>query len=103
MTGYLGIGYEFAAELTYPVPEGTSSGLLNAASEVFGVMFTALGGKILDEYGDIPANCTLTALLLAGLAMTVLIQGKALKRQAAALARNSHAHLEQEEMLTTQT
>lgn len=34
MTGYLPVGFEFAAELTYPEPEGTSSGLLNAAAQV---------------------------------------------------------------------
>lgn len=34
MTGYLPIGFEFAAELTYPQPEGTSAGLLNASAQV---------------------------------------------------------------------
>ena len=34
MTGYLPLGFEFAAELTFPEPEGTSSGLLNAAAQV---------------------------------------------------------------------
>ena len=34
MTGYLPVGFEFAAELTYPESEGTSSGLLNASAQV---------------------------------------------------------------------
>jgi FLVCR family feline leukemia virus subgroup C receptor-related protein len=34
MTGYLPVGFEFAAELTYPEPEGTSSGLLNTSAQV---------------------------------------------------------------------
>lgn len=34
MTGYLPVGFEFAVELTYPTPEGTSSGIVNAASQV---------------------------------------------------------------------
>jgi FLVCR family feline leukemia virus subgroup C receptor-related protein len=34
MTGYLPIGFEFAAELTFPQPEGTSAGLLNASAQV---------------------------------------------------------------------
>jgi FLVCR family feline leukemia virus subgroup C receptor-related protein len=102
MTGYLGIGYEFAAELTYPIPEGTSSGLLNAASEVFGVLFTLTGGDILNVHGDMATNCTMTALLLAGLAMTTLIDGTALKRQAAVAVKCEHAHLEKEEIETTQ-
>lgn len=39
MTGYLPVGFEFAAELTYPEPEGTSAGILNAASQVSAVFF----------------------------------------------------------------
>jgi FLVCR family feline leukemia virus subgroup C receptor-related protein len=102
MTGYLGIGYEFAAELTYPIPEGTSSGLLNASSEVFGVLFTLTGGNILDAHGDMATNCTMTALLLTGLAMTTLIEGTALKRQDALAVKCEHTHLEKEEIQTTQ-
>lgn len=34
MTGYLPIGFEFAAEVSYPEPEGTSSGFLNASAQV---------------------------------------------------------------------
>uniref|UniRef100_A0A1I7XF20 MFS domain-containing protein n=1 Tax=Heterorhabditis bacteriophora TaxID=37862 RepID=A0A1I7XF20_HETBA len=34
MTGYLPIGFEFAAEITYPAAEGTTSGLLNASAQV---------------------------------------------------------------------
>jgi len=34
MTGYLPVGFEFAAELSYPQSEGTSSGLLNASAQV---------------------------------------------------------------------
>ena len=35
MTGYLPVGFELAAELTYPEPEGTSCGLLNSSAQVF--------------------------------------------------------------------
>ena len=34
MTGYLPIGFEFAAEISYPQPEGTSAGLLNTSAQV---------------------------------------------------------------------
>ena len=34
MTGYLPVGFEFAAEITYPESEGTSSGMLNASAQV---------------------------------------------------------------------
>lgn len=34
MTGYLPVGFEFAAELTFPECEGLSSGLLNTSAQV---------------------------------------------------------------------
>jgi FLVCR family feline leukemia virus subgroup C receptor-related protein len=34
MTGYLPVGFEFGAEVTFPESEGTSSGLLNASAQV---------------------------------------------------------------------
>nr|CAD7435796.1 unnamed protein product [Timema monikensis] len=94
MTGYLGIGYEFAAELTYPEPEGTSSGIMNAASEIFGVTFTLIAGEVLEVWGDVVTNLTLTGLLMVGLVMTVLIRGKDLRRQAASKPVVQAAELE---------
>lgn len=35
MTGYLPVGFELAAEVTYPASEGTSCGLLNTSAQVF--------------------------------------------------------------------
>lgn len=34
MTGYLPLGFEFAAEITYPQPENTTAGLLNLSAQV---------------------------------------------------------------------
>lgn len=34
MTGYLPVGFELAAEVTYPASEGTSCGLLNMSAQV---------------------------------------------------------------------
>lgn len=39
MTGYLPIGFEFASELTFPVAEGTASGLLNASAQVLYIKY----------------------------------------------------------------
>jgi FLVCR family feline leukemia virus subgroup C receptor-related protein len=72
MIGYLGIGYEFAAELTFQIPEGTSSGILNVTSELFGIIFTVIGGKLLSTYGDMVINLSLVGLLVVGFAMTML-------------------------------
>jgi FLVCR family feline leukemia virus subgroup C receptor-related protein len=82
MIGYLGIGFEFAAELTYPIPEGISSGVLMFASELFGIAFAVGGGELLDNYGDMYANLALLGLLVVGLVMTTQINGRDLRRQA---------------------
>jgi MFS transporter, FLVCR family, feline leukemia virus subgroup C receptor-related protein len=80
MTGYLGIGFEYAAELTYPIQEGTSSGLLNMSSELFGIIFTLAGGEMFELYDDRVTNIALIIVLLAGFVMTIFIQGE-LKRR----------------------
>lgn len=51
MNGYLTVGYEFGAELTYPESEATSSGLLNAGGELCGVISVLVAGVVLDKYG----------------------------------------------------
>ena len=91
MTGYLPVGFEFAAELTYPEPEVTSSGLLNASAQVFGIIFTIMGGWLLNNYGDLVCNGTLSASLFLGAAMTLLIRSD-LRRQQANQAVASRAN-----------
>jgi MFS transporter, FLVCR family, feline leukemia virus subgroup C receptor-related protein len=85
ITGYLPVGFEFAAELTYPEPEGTSSGLLNAGAQVFGITFTMLYSEILDKFGDIAANLVMALFLIIGTIITALIKSD-LRRQ------NAHNH-----------
>lgn len=70
MTGYIPIGFELSSELTYPEPEATSSGLLNASAQIFGILFTLGATKIYSTYGDIPANIALGLVLIAGNVMT---------------------------------
>lgn len=82
MTGLLPVGFEMAAELTYPEPEGTSAGLLNAASQVFGIIFTSLYAVIFENYGDIWANSVMSCMLIIGTILTAFIRSD-LRRQAA--------------------
>jgi len=84
MTGYLPVGFEFAAEITYPESEGTSSGLLNASAQFFGIIMTPITRIIFESsLGDIGANLALAGILLMGFIMTVLIKSD---------LRRSHAH-----------
>lgn len=82
MTGLLPVGFELAAEVTYPEPEGTSAGLLNAASQVFGIIFTSIYSVLFDNFGDTWANIVMSVMLLVGTIMTACIDSN-LKRQAA--------------------
>lgn len=80
MTGYLPVGFEFAAELTFPEPEGTSSGLLNASSQVFGIIFTSLYSWLFTDYDDVTANVTMAVMLIVGTIITAVISSD-LRRQ----------------------
>lgn len=82
MTGYLPVGFEFAAELTYPEPEGTSAGLLNASAQIFGIFFTMLYAELFDVIGDMGANITMAIMLCFGTIITAVIRAD-LRRQAA--------------------
>ena len=49
MTGYLPVGFEFAAEITYPESEGTSSGLLNASAQVRNIFVSRYNQAIIQN------------------------------------------------------
>ncbi|XP_068539268.1 heme transporter FLVCR2 isoform X1 [Anas acuta] len=82
MTGYLPLGFEFAAELTYPESEGTSSGLLNVSAQIFGIAFTISQGQIMDRYGTKAGNLFLCSFLLLGTIMTAFIKADLRRQQA---------------------
>lgn len=66
MTGYLPVGFEFAAEITYPESEGTSSGLLNASAQAFGIVSTMVMGIIISKFDSFYANLAVSISLLLG-------------------------------------
>lgn len=74
MTGYLPLGFEFAVEITYPEPEGTSSGLLNAAAQIFGILFTLAQGKLTSDYSPKAGNLFLCVWMFLGIILTALIK-----------------------------
>ncbi|XP_032770966.1 feline leukemia virus subgroup C receptor-related protein 1 isoform X1 [Rattus rattus] len=74
MTGYLPLGFEFAVEITYPESEGTSSGLLNTAAQIFGILFTLAQGKLTTDYNPEAGNIFLCAWMFVGIILTALIK-----------------------------
>ncbi|XP_015671434.1 feline leukemia virus subgroup C receptor-related protein 1 [Protobothrops mucrosquamatus] len=74
MTGYLPLGFEFAVEITYPESEGTSSGLLNASAQIFGIIFTLIQGKLTTDYSARAGNIFLFVWMFIGIILTALIK-----------------------------
>ncbi|XP_064393751.1 heme transporter FLVCR1-like [Halichondria panicea] len=42
MASFLAVAYEYAIEMTYPLPEGTSAGLINAGSQLFSIVIITI-------------------------------------------------------------
>ncbi|KAH7953700.1 hypothetical protein HPB49_011494 [Dermacentor silvarum] len=82
MTGYIPIGLQLAAEITYPTPEGISSNIMNMSAQAVGFVLILVSSMIQDAYGDVVSNLCLSALLVVGCIMTVQTKAK-LKRQEA--------------------
>jgi len=62
LVGIAPIGYQYAAEMTYPVPEGTSNGMLTLAGQVSVVFIFAMEAMRAPD-----GSFTLPFLILAGL------------------------------------
>jgi len=74
------LGFQYAAELTVPAPEGTSNGLLLLAGQVSGILFI-LG---MDALKATPSgSMTLPLLILAGLMAVALLLSTRLKESQA--------------------
>lgn len=77
------MGFEYAAELTYPAPEGTSSGILSAAAQLLGIVFTVACDRLLDEQRGWLWGCACMAgVLLVGAVFACSIPDN-LRRKAA--------------------
>ena len=91
MTGYLPIGFEFGAEITFPESEASSSGLLNCSAQMFGIIITAGSQELINFLmnqnqskiqGGLYANVTMIVCLCVGFILTAFIKEN-LKRQSA--------------------
>uniref|UniRef100_A0A671X9Z8 Choline/ethanolamine transporter FLVCR1 n=1 Tax=Sparus aurata TaxID=8175 RepID=A0A671X9Z8_SPAAU len=92
MTGYLPLGFEFAVEITYPESEGTSSGLLNAFAQIFGIIFTLIQGKLTSVYSPLVGNLFLCVWIFLGVLLTALIKSELKRHNVNMGANGNHLH-----------
>ncbi|XP_052121526.1 uncharacterized MFS-type transporter C09D4.1 isoform X3 [Frankliniella occidentalis] len=92
-TGYVPVGYEFGAELTYPHSESTSVGLLNAAGESIGIVLVLGAGEVLQLYGSEITNYGFIGTLILGLFISLFIKNDL--RRLAASKQQQDLHNEQ--------
>ncbi|KAJ8668358.1 hypothetical protein QAD02_010021 [Eretmocerus hayati] len=72
MSGYLALGYEMAAEYTYPETESNSAGILNLTNNIYGVVLVLILEVVLEHYGDAPVHIIFCLALLIGFVLTVM-------------------------------
>ncbi|XP_058465288.1 heme transporter FLVCR2-like [Malaya genurostris] len=89
MTGFQPIGYEFAAELTFPEPDGPVSGILNISTQIFGLVITLLISGLQQILGDFVGNMVFAAFLMIDANIISLIKSE-LRRY------NTHLEIEDE-------
>uniref|UniRef100_A0A0A9WRT7 Putative MFS-type transporter C09D4.1 n=2 Tax=Lygus hesperus TaxID=30085 RepID=A0A0A9WRT7_LYGHE len=84
----MSIGYEVATELTYPIAEGTSNGVLSATSQMFAVSLTAISGIILPAVGALRCLYIFDVLLGIATILVFLMPKKYSRQQANSLPSN---------------
>ncbi|XP_048236654.1 feline leukemia virus subgroup C receptor-related protein 2-like isoform X2 [Haliotis rufescens] len=82
MTGYLPVGYEFAAEITYPASEATSSGILTSSAMFCGMILTLGMRAVMNRVSILAANITLCSVVCLGVILTAMVRPD-YRRQAA--------------------
>ena len=84
-TSFLPLGFEFAAELTYPVQEGTSSSLLNTSAQFFGIFFIVIVNVIITKvhawYNVFLGNLFLSIALLVGFILLYFVKPQLLRQE----------------------
>ncbi|VUZ38873.1 unnamed protein product, partial [Hymenolepis diminuta] len=81
-SGMLPLGFEYAAEITYPVDEGITSGILNTSAHIFGIILTHVATAMDDRFGSLPTNIFILVCMLAAAVPSCFMKDD-LKRQRA--------------------
>jgi len=80
LTGYLPLGFEFGVEITHPLSEGTSSGLMNMCAQICAITMIFLMQYLIDDVGSV-LGCNLVVVVALGIGTLITLFIKAdLKR-----------------------
>ncbi|XP_063710177.1 uncharacterized MFS-type transporter C09D4.1-like [Culicoides brevitarsis] len=74
MLGFQPIGYEYAAEITFPEPDNIVGGIMNISTHIFGVLFTLICSEINSYLGDLVGNLCFALLLFASTLVVASVQ-----------------------------
>ncbi|KAF7989583.1 hypothetical protein HCN44_008257 [Aphidius gifuensis] len=89
LSGYLALGYEMCAEYTYPEAESISTGILNIANNIYGIILVIISGELMEIYGDIAVHICLCTSLFFGLIMTILTKDEQRRQDAKNSVQNN--------------
>ena len=81
---YMSAGLEHVAEITYPVPEGTTSGILLLVGNIYGIILTYIVGAAIEQGGGDLGGYLMTGCYFIGVIL-VALNSAPLKRSAADL------------------
>ncbi|VDK44770.1 unnamed protein product [Taenia asiatica] len=81
-SGFLPLGFEYAAEITYPIDEGLTSGILNTSAHIFGIILTQAATAMIGKYGSLPTNIFILVFMVVA-AVPACFMKDDLKRQRA--------------------
>ena len=76
---YMTVGLEHAAELTYPISEGITSGILLLVGNMYAIILTYICGAIIEKGRSDVAGYVMTSLYVVGLITVAVMKGE-LKR-----------------------
>ncbi|XP_042896553.1 choline/ethanolamine transporter FLVCR2 isoform X2 [Parasteatoda tepidariorum] len=76
LTSFLPVGLEYGIELTFPEPEIISASLLNASSNLFGLILTEIASRLLDAWGQRSSNIAIAVFLFMSSLITIFISSE---------------------------
>lgn len=72
MVPIMAVAFDYGVELTYPIGESFSTGLLLSAGQVFGIIYTVVSSVLIEDKGQTGSLVTYLILAIACSVATIL-------------------------------